>query len=200
MPNKDQKIHFTPRFLISAAYMILLIPIPWFVAWFIAVAVHECFHCIALLLCKQRISHIIIDISGAQIQTTPLSNIHTVICAVAGPAGSLLLVLFYSIYPQLALCALSQSLYNLLPIYPMDGGRVLYSAACLLLPEHTAKRICKAIAALVLAAGLIVSAIAAMFLNTCLPVLLAMTLPMQMLRNKNSLQIKGSQSTIVLPK
>ena len=47
--------------------------------------------------------------------------------AMAGPAAGFLLVLLFPWFPRIAFSALVQSLFNLLPIYPFDGGRVIRS-------------------------------------------------------------------------
>ena len=47
------------------------------------------------------------------------------LCTLAGPLGSLMLLAFGKTMPVVAICAGVQGLYNLLPIWPLDGGRAL---------------------------------------------------------------------------
>ena len=49
------------------------------------------------------------------------------LCALAGPLGSILLLLFFHWIPGISICALVQGLYNLIPVYPLDGGRLVRS-------------------------------------------------------------------------
>ena len=56
------------------------------------------------------------------------------LCALAGPAGSLLLAMLP--VPKLALCALIQGMFNLLPLEGLDGGRILGCILDMTLPIY----------------------------------------------------------------
>lgn len=107
------------------AVLLLLVPLRWVIGCAFAVLVHEGCHILALTLLHIPIVRIRIGVLGAQIETPPLDALRELICAIAGPIGSLTLVLFSRFAPYSAVCALFQAFYNLLPIAPMDGGRIL---------------------------------------------------------------------------
>ena len=170
------RISITGQLLISIAALLLLMPLEWFFAWFIAVSVHELFHCLALVLCNGYLEHIEFDINGAKIQSSALTDMHTLICTSAGPIGALLLLLFRRTYPQLALCALIQSVYNLLPIYPLDGGRIVLTITNMLLPQNTANCISAVISICTIIIVLFLSLFTSMILHTYSPVLIPVLL------------------------
>lgn len=126
---------------LTAALLCLVLPLKWFLAALLAAAVHELFHLLALYACGGRMLGLSIGSRGASIQTGQLSRGRELLCALAGPVGGLMPLLFASRFPRLALCALVYSLYNLIPVCPLDGGRALSCAAYLLLSPKSADRV-----------------------------------------------------------
>lgn len=120
---KNIRFQCLPGFYIFLAVAMIVIPIRWVIAWLIAALVHELFHFVFLILLGVKITLVELDLSGASIHTDALSGLTMVICALAGPLGSALLLLLIRVAPRVAICGLIQFTYNLLPVYPLDGGR-----------------------------------------------------------------------------
>lgn len=134
-------VHVSPEAYVVVAAMLLLVPLRWGLAWITAAVVHEVCHFLVLLLCGQKIESVRVNIGGALIKTGPMTDEKTMFCALAGPAGGMLLLLFASRFPKLAICAFLQSAFNLLPVFPLDGGRALQSFLRILFSENLADRI-----------------------------------------------------------
>lgn len=107
------------------ALLLLTLPFPWLISAIAAAVIHELFHIGALYLLKAPPVAIRIGFRGTVIRTPPMDPKETLLCAAAGPFGSLLLLFLIHVFPRLAICAAVQGLYNLLPVYPLDGGRIL---------------------------------------------------------------------------
>ena len=135
------QIDVLPGAYLSAAVLLLVLPLRWFLAWLVAAAIHEIFHILAILLCGGKVRCVRIGPFGADIEIGPLTPGKELICALSGPAGGLLLLPMFRWIPCIALFALLQSACNLLPIYPMDGGRALRCAITLAVGEKWAEMI-----------------------------------------------------------
>lgn len=132
--------------------MVLVFPLQWIIAVILAAAFHECCHYLAVRIFGGQVRGLRIGFGGAKMDVIGLSGWQELACILAGPAGGLMLLLLARWIPRTALCAAFQSLYNLLPIWPLDGGRALRSGADLLLPVGKADWICRWIERICLAA------------------------------------------------
>ena len=107
------------------AVLCLTVPPDWIAAAVLAAFVHELSHVLAVLLFGGRIEALDVSERGAVMDATPLTPCKELICILAGPAGSLGLILVCRYLPKTAICGLVHGAYNLLPIYPLDGGQAV---------------------------------------------------------------------------
>lgn len=135
-------IKISPQVYVIAAIMLLAIPFSWLFGWLLAVLIHELSHCLMLRICGINILSVHIGIDGVRLQTGNLSDLQTILCSLAGPAGGLFPLMLADILPQAAVCSVVLSIYNLLPVFPLDGGRALRGFANILLPPHYAQYVC----------------------------------------------------------
>lgn len=126
---------------VALALTLLVLPLPWVAAAVLAAAVHELCHYLAIAALGGQVGRIAVGSGGAAMELGCLSPVRELLAAVAGPVGSLSLMLMGRFFPRLALCGLVQGLFNLLPIYPLDGGRILRRALELALPDRAAAAI-----------------------------------------------------------
>ena len=125
-----------PGFYILLAASLLILPAPFVLGWFIASLFHEFCHFISLRAFRICIYSVNLGPTGAVIETEGLSPLQELVSAAAGPLGSLFLLIFQRKFPYLAICATVQAIFNLLPLYPLDGGRVLHCCLVLLFSKE----------------------------------------------------------------
>ena len=117
-------------FWIVLGLMVLLFPLRMLAGILLAAAAHELGHLLALRLCGGRIERFSLRAWGVKIKAAPLPPGRELLCILAGPAAGALTVLARDWFPELALAGLLQTGFNLLPIYPLDGGRAVRNICC----------------------------------------------------------------------
>lgn len=175
-------------FCILLALSLFLLPISWVVGWAIASCIHELFHILAIRICKVKILAVGLISTGAVIQTETMTPLQELFCSLAGPVGGLSAILFLRVMPQIAICAVVQSVFNLLPVYPLDGGRALKCFIALLAGDEMSQKISRLTSiTTILLIGILCSGFAYRYQLGMLAVLFPV-LPLVFVVCKNSLQ------------
>ncbi len=137
-----KRIEITPAFLVFLCAYCYFDPAHTFTPFLLSVTLHETGHLIALRCVGARIHKVRLGVSGTTIQTVPLRYSHEILVAAAGPMMNfMLLLLLLHKEPVAALLNFCLLCYNLLPVYPLDGGRILRALLHLLLDEKAAEMI-----------------------------------------------------------
>lgn len=131
------------------------------------VAAHELSHVAALRLLGQRITGLTLDARGLCIgYDGTCSPVGHILAALAGPLGGALYALVgltnVPWLKQSACLSLLLTAFNLLPLMPLDGGRVFSRLCVLALGETRGERLCHTVSAalltLLLLGGVILAA------------------------------------------
>lgn len=139
--NKQLTFTVSPYIFIYLSFLFLLFPIQWVGAFALAVIIHEGFHMIAIHLLKGKILSIHIGSSGMIMETSGLSGYREAISACMGPIGSILIIFLGKWLPRTAACGVIHCIFNLIPLFPLDGGRILRGTLYAILKPPKANKI-----------------------------------------------------------
>lgn len=129
------RITLKPEFCIGFALLLLLLPLRWLLAWTVAAVFHELCHWAIIRVLGYRVLSVTVGFGGATIETEPMRRRDAFLCAISGPVGTLLLLFTARWFPRLAVCVCIQTMYNALPIFPLDGGRAVRCLVQRFVPE-----------------------------------------------------------------
>lgn len=124
-----------------------------FLSFVILTLLHELGHLAVMVLFGVRVRHICVGALGTVISASPMSLWEELLCSLAGPFVNLFCFwVLRPIHLVAALISLLLACYNLLPVYPLDGGRALRAALCLCLPLRAAEGVERGVMLLTLVA------------------------------------------------
>ena len=171
--SKIQGIYISSFAYILAAASLLLMPFRWMISFLLCAAVHEAAHILCAVCMGIKIERIQICAFGARIFTQPMTRCQEFLCAMAGPVAGLLPLFAHSLLPEAALISLLLSGYNLLPVYPADGSRMLRCALEVLVPYRCAVLIIRYTEVCITGICCALCLYAAFYFKSSLPVLAA---------------------------
>ena len=140
-------------FFLLLAFLTLVIPMQWLVSAIMAAATHELAHYIAIRITGNMVYSLELTPRGTVMHTSAMTLGQELLCAAAGPLGSMLLFCGYPWIPRIALCAGVQGAFNLLPVGTLDGGRILSCFLKTFFSHHAAKIVGKIAESVVLVLG-----------------------------------------------
>ncbi len=154
-----KRLEVRPGFVAELCVLYYLSPGAVFWAFLAGAFLHELGHLAALTAFGITITQIRLGALGAVMRTEPMSHPVEAVCALAGPTVNLFCFWALRSYlPGAALVSLLLGCYNLLPVYPLDGGRALRAILSLFLSLHIAEILGQIIAVLTLGGiGLLVA-------------------------------------------
>lgn len=136
-------IRLQPAVYAFAAALLLLLPLKWIVAAAFSIALHELCHILVLRAFSVKIDEIQITCRGVLMRTQSMKPHKELLCALAGPASCLVAFLLARWFPRFVVCSAFHAAYNLLPVYPLDGGRALLCLTQMCLSEKCADLVCR---------------------------------------------------------
>ena len=164
-------LSISPGFLLLAASLYYFGGWAAVTAFFSAALAHELGHLLTLLLTGAEIRKIRMTPAGLVIEYTgALSDAQQIAIITAGPAGGFIFALlcFWAgtrYYQYAGAIALLSTLFNLMPVYPMDGGRLSFIILSRIMPDMAAMRFLRWVGSLcsvgVMATGIGISSIPA---------------------------------------
>lgn len=152
--SPDVTVCVRPSALLTPALFLLLTDTPILLAALLPAALlHELAHYAVLRLCGVRTARFTLTGLGASLYVPELHRLSygaELLSAAAGPLMNLLLWVLLSLTgrEELTLFAGAQmvlGVLNLLPVRPMDGGRILWLATAYLTEPYTADRVATAV-------------------------------------------------------
>ena len=108
----------------------LLLPLRVLLGIVLAAVIHEIGHLAAMYFLGVPVLGFVLHTGGARIEAGPMEPGEEVICALVGPVAGAVTIFAWKWFPELAVAGLVQTVFNLIPIYPLDGGRVARNICC----------------------------------------------------------------------
>ena len=136
-----KRFKITPGAVAFLCFLFYVSEMEVFFAFLLLSVLHELGHLAAMLLLGVEVLKIRVGVLGTVISTAPMPLTAEIFCSLAGPIVNLFCFwVLRPCQPGAALISLLLACYNLLPVYPLDGGRALRGMLYLCLPIDVADK------------------------------------------------------------
>lgn len=119
-------VRATAPFVLMLCVLVYLNPFQIALPLLLAALLHEMGHYLALRLLGVPVYALTLTALGARMSVGNSDVPREIAATVSGPAANAVCaVVMFRVYPTFSFCSFVLFLYNILPIYPLDGGRLL---------------------------------------------------------------------------
>ena len=167
-----RKVRLSPAFVLLLCLLIWLDNGGFTPPFLLACTLHEAGHLSMMRLCGVRLLDCRIGLTGAVLRAEVPTAASELLCTLMGPLVNASLLFFGRFWLQFGLANAVLLLYNLLPLYPLDGGRLLRLGLTHWFRPETAFRIERIVSVLTVCALVAAGIFAAVFLRLGLSPLL----------------------------
>lgn len=141
-----KRIDITPGFVWFLAVLYWLDTLNVFWHLLAAILLHELGHLALILLFGGTVRSVRLRFADMEIKTAPMRYGQELFTALAGPAVNLIcFALVRGRYPGFAAVSLLLGLFNLLPVSPLDGGKILFDLLSLMVSQTVAETVCQSV-------------------------------------------------------
>ena len=146
-----KRIKVLPGFAASGLLLAAFTPLSALLSFYAAATAHEAAHLAVIMLLGGEIKQMELGFLEVRICTGTLKYRTEFFAVLAGPCLNLACgMIFRTLWPSFAAMSMLLGIFNLLPVWPLDGSKAIRSGLSMLLPPTISDGICISLSYLVM--------------------------------------------------